>query len=91
MTTMHPDAAAVYHSTWAPNAPNVRSGGEVTVKLVAKRLSDSTTTDYQAADAIARRLVTNARLSTRWTTPINGEHVRTYVGDGLTDLAIRRG
>lgn len=91
MNTMHPDAAAVYHSIWAPNAPNVCSGGEVTVKLVAKRLSDSTTTNCQAADAIARRLVTNARLSTRWTTPINGEHVRTYIGDGLTDLAIRRG
>ena len=88
---MHPDVAAVYDTTWTPDAPTMRKVGQVSVTIRARRMSTHPGERAQAADAIATKLVPDAKLHTAGVTPINGVAYRVYYGSCVSDLAVRRG
>lgn len=89
--TMHPDVAAVYDTTWTPDAPTMRKVGQVSVTIRARRMSTHPGERGKDADAIATKLVPDARLHTAAVSPINGVAYRTYYGTRVSDLAVRRG
>ena len=88
---MHPDVAAVYDSTWTPDAPAMRKVGQVAVTIRARRMRTHPGERAGAADAIAAKLVPDAVFHTAGVSPINGVAYRTYYGTCTSDLAVRRG
>ena len=88
---MHPDVAAVYDTTWTPDAPTMSRIGRVAVTIRARRMSTHPGERAGAADAIAAKLVPDAAFHTAEVSPINGVAYRTYQGTRVSDLAVRRG
>lgn len=88
---MHPDVAAVYDSLWTPDAPTMHKLGQVKVVLRSRRTHTHPGERAGVADAIATKLVPDAKFHDAGVSPINHIAYRAYYGTCVSDLAVRRG